>query len=205
MFCVECGRQFPEEDLLRIADASVCAACKPIFLQRLAEGAHIPGPKGSIWRRKKDFVIPIGAEMPDVCIRCNEPAHGYRLKRNVWWHSRWIYLLILAGILIYAIVALIVRKKAFVNIGLCGIHRKQRRNAILVSLAVAIVGIVMAITVSSDYIVLLGILMFIGGLVAIPFAARVVYATFIDTQYVRLRGAKEPFLSTLPQLPETMG
>jgi len=39
--CAECGKLFPAADTVRFGKATVCAACKPIFLQKLSEGAHI--------------------------------------------------------------------------------------------------------------------------------------------------------------------
>jgi uncharacterized RDD family membrane protein YckC len=39
--CAECGRMFPADETVRMGKASVCAACKPIFLQKLSEGAKI--------------------------------------------------------------------------------------------------------------------------------------------------------------------
>lgn len=41
--CSLCGRAFPEEALIRYKDSLVCAECKPVFLQRLKEGAGMPG------------------------------------------------------------------------------------------------------------------------------------------------------------------
>lgn len=41
-FCVECGNQFPAGELLRYGENFICAACKPVFFQRLREGAPIP-------------------------------------------------------------------------------------------------------------------------------------------------------------------
>jgi uncharacterized RDD family membrane protein YckC len=42
-YCVECGNQFPPEELLRFGEALVCASCKPVFLQRMKEGAPVLG------------------------------------------------------------------------------------------------------------------------------------------------------------------
>ncbi len=39
--CTECGKVFPAAETIKIGNASVCAACKPIFLQKLSEGARI--------------------------------------------------------------------------------------------------------------------------------------------------------------------
>ena len=51
--CTECGRLFPKQDLLTYQGASVCAACKPAFFQRLQEGAAVPGVMiyGGFWLR----------------------------------------------------------------------------------------------------------------------------------------------------------
>ena len=45
--CTECGRFFAPGDVIRYGGSWVCAACKPIFLQRLSEGAALgnAGPR----------------------------------------------------------------------------------------------------------------------------------------------------------------
>jgi uncharacterized RDD family membrane protein YckC/DNA-directed RNA polymerase subunit RPC12/RpoP len=39
--CAECGKIFPAAETIRHGNAYVCAACKPVFLQKLAEGARV--------------------------------------------------------------------------------------------------------------------------------------------------------------------
>jgi uncharacterized RDD family membrane protein YckC len=39
--CNECGNMFPIEEMIRHGNARICAKCKPIFMQKLAEGAQI--------------------------------------------------------------------------------------------------------------------------------------------------------------------
>lgn len=53
MFCSECGRSFPAEDLARFGANAVCAECKPRFVQRMQEGApvHAAVVYGGFWRR----------------------------------------------------------------------------------------------------------------------------------------------------------
>jgi uncharacterized RDD family membrane protein YckC len=36
--CAECGKLFPEDEMLQYEQAWVCAACKPVFFQRIKEG-----------------------------------------------------------------------------------------------------------------------------------------------------------------------
>jgi len=40
--CAECGNTFSQEDLVSIAGANLCAGCKPLYLQRMREGARLP-------------------------------------------------------------------------------------------------------------------------------------------------------------------
>lgn len=51
--CVECGRPFPEEEMVRYGDSWVCGKCKPVFFQRLKEGAPLRGVMvyGGFWIR----------------------------------------------------------------------------------------------------------------------------------------------------------
>ncbi len=39
--CAECGKLFPIDETIRHGNARVCAGCKPVFLQKLQEGAAI--------------------------------------------------------------------------------------------------------------------------------------------------------------------
>lgn len=39
--CAECGKIFPAAETIRHGNVHVCAACKPVFLQKLSEGAPI--------------------------------------------------------------------------------------------------------------------------------------------------------------------
>lgn len=39
--CIECGKMFPLNEMIRHGDVYVCANCKPIFLKKLGEGAKI--------------------------------------------------------------------------------------------------------------------------------------------------------------------
>lgn len=36
--CAECGRVFPTDEVVKLGDGHVCAACKPVALQKLQEG-----------------------------------------------------------------------------------------------------------------------------------------------------------------------
>jgi uncharacterized RDD family membrane protein YckC len=39
--CAECGKIFPVDEMIRHGNARICANCKPVFMQKLAEGAQL--------------------------------------------------------------------------------------------------------------------------------------------------------------------
>src|SRR5882724_7135353 len=41
--CVECGKMFFAQDMIRHGNVYVCANCKPVFMQKLSEGARVDG------------------------------------------------------------------------------------------------------------------------------------------------------------------
>lgn len=41
--CSQCGRSFPQSQVVQFDNQVICAACKPIFVQRLREGVSSPG------------------------------------------------------------------------------------------------------------------------------------------------------------------
>jgi uncharacterized RDD family membrane protein YckC len=62
--CAECGGTFAVDDMIQHGAAYVCAKCKPIFLQKLAEGADISGGK----MRYAGFWYRVGASLLDGLI-----------------------------------------------------------------------------------------------------------------------------------------
>jgi DNA-directed RNA polymerase subunit RPC12/RpoP len=203
LVCVECGKTFPPSELIQINHSSVCAGCKPIFLQRLSEGVAVPASVG-LWRKKKQIVTVSETVFPDRCVKCNAPANGFRLKRILYWQHPAYLLLLLCNLLILLIVVLIVRKKAIVHIGLCEKHRAQRKVGLAVGWTGALGGIVLIIggvAFKSGWTVLAGVAAFLFGCIYGGIRASTVAATKITKENVWIRGARREFLDTLPEWP----
>lgn len=51
--CSQCGKQFAQDDMIRYQDVWVCAHCKPLFVQKLKEGADVSGAMvfAGFWER----------------------------------------------------------------------------------------------------------------------------------------------------------
>lgn len=59
MFCAECGRPFAPSEMVTIGESAVCAACKPVFLQKVREGGQVAGARryGGFWIRVAAKII----------------------------------------------------------------------------------------------------------------------------------------------------
>jgi hypothetical protein len=199
--CVECQQLFSEDEMILLDRSWICGRCKPVFLQRLQEGGP---PAGQAWRANRQFVARVQTPLPDRCVCCNAPANGYRLKRQLSWHPPVYYALLLAGPLIYIIVALFASRKAVIQVGLCSKHRWRRGWGMLTATIAILAGVALidAFTASGAQawvLLILGLLVLGGGIVVGARVDGVVSSARIDNEHIWLRGAKEPFLASLPE------
>jgi GYF domain 2 len=203
--CVECGRAFSAEDLIQLNRSWVCARCKPVFLQKMSEGAAPSGSAGSMWRMKKQLVTHSETPFPDRCVKCNAPANGFRLKRVLYWQHPAYYLLLLINLLILVIVVLIVRKKAILNIGLCNIHRAKRQQAIIIGWSGTLGGLALAciggIAFKSGWLVLVGIIVFLVAAIYGGVVGPIISAAKVTKENVWVKGVHRDFLAGLPEWP----
>jgi len=61
--CAECGNTFAQGDMIAHGSHFICAGCKPVFMQKLAEGANITGNRPPM--RYAGFWIRGGAILLD--------------------------------------------------------------------------------------------------------------------------------------------
>jgi hypothetical protein len=143
-------------------------------------------------RDGKNVVVTPGGALPPRCIRCNAPAvQPMKTHKLSWHHGAW-YLLILVNIVVYIIVALIVRKRAQVTYGLCAQHHKRRRIFSLIGWVGFFLGFA-AILVEP----ILGTVTAVAAILVGLFGSRLAYPTRITKEEVRLGGCGEPFLASL--------
>jgi len=199
--CVECQRLFNTNDLLRYENVHVCAECKPTFFQKVREGIT---PGLQMWRSGEFLVLRKDTALPPRCVKCNAPQHGNRIKRKLFWHPPWIYLLILPGLLIYAIVATIIGKRALVEVPLCVEHRRIRMRDLLVTwlLIVFCLGAFgYAIVASSGWWALVGLSLLFAAAIYGGLRTTIVGPKRIDDQFVWLKGVGPEFLAPFPEFP----
>ena len=198
--CTLCRTALPKTEMVEIEGKWVCAACKESFVQSIKEGISLADL--TIARSKKVLVMGRNALLPDRCVKCNSPSSGQRLKRKLYWHSPVLYLLLFVNILIYALVAILVRKKAAIEVGLCDRHFAKRRVAIGVSWVLFLASVILIVTlgfVGSGEYAIMGIVLLIVVIIYAAIATRVVSARRIDKEYVWLNGVSREYLDTLPE------
>jgi hypothetical protein len=154
-----------------------------------------------VYREGAFVVIPVyGASLPMRCVVCNAPAQ-VRLTRKLYWHHPGYYVLILLSALIYVVVAMVVRRRAHFELGLCDQHARRRRNGINIARLGALAcltGFIALFAASSNSTVayLLLAIALIACVVIGAMRARVVTAHRIDKRYAWLRVGR-PFLDSI--------
>jgi hypothetical protein len=129
----ESGAAAPVAPRRPVVVRSDAAARPPVVPYATPMGAGVRTERRVAWRGK-ELIIPDGDSIADRCIRCNDTSDGQPIKRRLSWHPSALFLLIIfPGLLIYLIVALIVRKRATIYVGLCQRHRRARRTMIAVA------------------------------------------------------------------------
>jgi hypothetical protein len=208
--CCECGRAFRPDELVQVLGRPVCAACKPLHLQRLQEHgpAAAEAANNGVWRQGKLLIVRARAELPPRCVRCNEPA-TWTGPVKLAWNPPWIYLTFLLSLLVLIIVALLTRKTATVVIPLCETHRRRRAKwrvaaGIIIRAGLLMMGLGWLVSTEAGAIGLgLGILLALIGAIISSRASWILIPRRIDREYTRLKGCCPEFLDRIPPFPGT--
>lgn len=197
--CASCGMSYPPDQVVVVAGAPVCAVCKTLRLQRIRQGES--GGIGMICRDRKNLIVPLRQDLPERCVKCNATEGLTRYKRTLYWHNQLVFLALLFNVLVYLIIALIVRKKAVVGVCLCATHVSKRRLRIGLAWGcfVACLGSTIGIAAFNgpDYLWILPPVLLIASIV-LAVLSRMVYAAKITETELQMAGCEEPFLKTFP-------
>jgi uncharacterized membrane protein len=166
-----------------------------------------PGPdpdSNGVWRDAALLVMTKTASLPDRCLKCNRPTGGWTLRRKLMWHPQYWYLLVFFNLIIYVIVAMIVRQTAVVMVPLCDDHRRRRGRAIAVGWLLclgACLVFFMGLSSSERYVapIMLGAaILFLVGLIYGIVGAQTAVPHRIDRRLVWLTKVHPAFLAELP-------
>jgi hypothetical protein len=153
------------------------------------------------WRSGALLMARNGAVLPPRCVKCNAPIDGSAKQRRFSWHHPALFLIILLNILIYAIVAIVVRKNVVVTLGLCQAHRRRRFRGILAGVAGIFLSVGFFIAsgmAEQPNLVLAGLVVLVVSIVVIESMARTLSPARIADKVGQLKGCGEAFLASLP-------
>jgi len=208
--CAECG-------LVNFATAANCKRCTaardvagvatnpPPPGIVLEDGYVLPPPPtiGGVWQDDKTLVMTKDASLPDQCVKCNAPANGFRLKRNLSWHHPALYFVVLVAWIIYLVLSLTMSKRATVYLGLCPEHVQRRRSLLIAGWVMLALGLIVPILAfANEYpgIGAIGLLLFLVAVFWLVIVSRVVKVKKIDDHYVWLTGIDPNYLARFPNL-----
>jgi hypothetical protein len=138
--------------------------------------------------------------LPPLCVKCNRPAKGDPIPHRLRWHPPALYVLVLAGVLLYAIIATIVQKHATIAVSLCEKHRRRRLTLGAVAIALSLGGLALLVWAASRqqaWLALGSIGVFLTGVV-LGVVNRTITPKRIDEHYVWVGGCCGPFLANFP-------
>ena len=167
----------------------------------------------AVWRDGKLLVMQKGAELPARCILCNAAADRTKTRR-VFYLNTWLQVAMLVAFLLtrglallpILIVSLVFRKSAKIGIPLCAFHWRRRFWTTLTTLALlfAAIGVGLVAAVEADFqgaLFFVALVIFVAAFALAMVRGQMLRAKKIDKTTVILKGAKPPFLDSLPQYP----
>ncbi len=180
----------------------------------LAEAADDSQWAAGLYRKGDQLVMRKDAYLPARCVKSNQPVEGRRLKRKLSWFHPLIYLSLLAGVLIFAILAIVLQKRATIYIGLSPEWFRKRRRALWIGWVMGLLGLatligsIVILAAFEDRAAWVGLAGLLSSLVLIFAAAiygsaasRMVSPVRITDDYVWLKGIHPDFLADLPPWP----
>ena len=203
MYCIACGAQNSDQD-------KFCARCgKPLVAaagQIAAAASAVPVMPAAASRQGDKLIVPKGAPLPNYCVKCGQPVTGEPFKKTFFWHNPWLFLLVLVNILVYAIVSMILRKRADLALPLCDDHRQRRKNLLIATWVLGlgfIPGGILAGSLIHDSDAAVGVGLLTGFLLLIAAfvtggMSAVLRPREITDSSATFSGACEQFLSLLP-------
>jgi hypothetical protein len=147
------------------------------------------------------LVVARDTDLPGRCVKCNEPALPSPKQRTLYWHTPWLFVLVPVAVLLYLIIAVAIRKKAPLSVGLCARHDRTRQLGTWIGWLGSLTGIglmVWAAAVIDPLPTIFGALVLLVGIVAGTVLSRPLVPVKIDERWVRLKGAGSAFLDSLP-------
>ena len=190
--------------MIPFAGSWICAKCKPIFLQRVREGAPLLPGGADAWQSGDAVVTLHGGTLPARCVKCNAATTGKPITRTFYWHPPWVFISLLIPP-IYIVLHLLLRRRATVSVPICEEHRQRRQKFIALRClltAIAIGAVIVAISYNSDVLPALVPFVLTAAFLIGESSVTLVSTKHIGTRYVWMRGFCHDYRAALPEFSD---
>jgi preprotein translocase subunit YajC len=164
------------------------------------------------WREANKLVVVRYGTMPALCVKCGQPSAGEPVQKKFYWHKSWLYLLLLLGLLPYALV-LVVQERFDLAVPLCGAHQRRRTKLLWLGRGLALSNVIIPLMLGAQFSRVLhlgkeasnevmvisaifGVLCLLTGLFLIAIAS-ILHPVMIDESRAIFTGAGRNFLDKL--------
>lgn len=167
----------------------------------MGEGIEL-GVVHGVWRSGKRMVMAEDAELPDRCVKTDQPADGEWADIRLQWHHPALYLVLLVNLIVYIIVAYLASTRVIVHVGITLPVLASARRARRLTWALLLAGFALC-TVAA--VTSFPLLLWPGGalmVLSIPvffLRGRLIWATRIEHGYVWIAGVHPDYLARLPE------
>jgi hypothetical protein len=172
-----------------------------------ALGYATPGASGAqlaVWTDGRFVYARDGSLFPPMCIKCGTDAYvKMRKKRFTWFHPL-AYLGLLGGILPFAIVALIMQKKATVSFGVCSTHRTNRLILALVGTFLVLGSIALMVVAGmqeSGLLFLAALAILLISIIGLAITSPIMTPARIEDGVIKLKRVSPEFMKLLSRTP----
>jgi hypothetical protein len=202
-FCTACGEQL-SQSASNTSRVTVGTSFSPIPASvPQSSTSHVSdlGECSPLSKAGDILVVPPHSVLPPHCVRCGNTATEPWVKITFSWHHPGYYFFLVSPIL-YAIVALIVRRKIKILVPLCKPHKSIRKKRLWMG-AILLLGCIPLPVLFAAFVdneaaneiaLFLGLGMFIAGLLFLVFAPPL-RPVYIGPSGAHLKGAAREFLA----------
>ena len=180
------------------------------------ESAAPPSPQAEafqgLWRDGRTLIMHKNARLPHRCVKTGEPTTSRGIIKRFSWYNPWLVLVILLNLLIFIVLAIVLSKRATIEVPLSD-NEKGKRSIWLIGCWVAGLGGMTEIFFGIYLLgganagpaglvaIVTGIILILAALIVGQAKSRVLRPTKITDTHIWLRGVHESILSELPSLP----
>lgn len=168
-----------------------------------------------VYREGKLLIVGRDADLPNTCVKCNGPCEAPKLPVTFHWRPGSALTWWLAGLVLGPFVGVALAGfRETIRLGLCTIHRAQRRRRRLAAFVVGAITVLVLLTAAyrvlfdefpTDRLSAFGIFLIgsvfalLGGWSGIKVCPEVVRARRIEGGFIWIDGPCQEFLSQFPQ------